>query len=92
MCNGECNERCFDDYAGFPYCTACMSEVALFTGTTYYEEIVTGMSQLENLLQEKGKVLLDKGDYITITLKKDGTYKSILQSVTRMAGKEENVR
>ena len=86
-CDSACNERCFGDYEKFPYCTACMSEVLLFTGETYYEEQVRALDNMFHLLQKNEKVELNLGEYLAVILKKDGEYQSLIKRMVQKDGK-----
>lgn len=86
-CGSACNERSFADYEKFPYCTDCMSKVLLFTGETYYEEQVRVLDTILQQLQENGKVELNFGEYLAVTIKKDGQYRSLLKRMVQKDGK-----
>lgn len=77
-CGGACNERNREDYNRFPYCTACMSEVALYTGEVYEEEIHTELFVLMNSMKEK-EIILKKGDFIAVQLSEEEKTVSLLQ-------------
>ncbi len=79
QCNAECNERCYADYIRFPYCTECMSRTALFTGKVQEEEQILGLQDLVCCLDEKGELLLKRGDFVTAALVQKGQYLTLLQ-------------
>ena len=86
-CASACNERSLEDYNKFPYCTVCMSEVLLFTGKTYYEEQIKTLDSETELLQKNGEIRLDFGEYLIVTIKKDGEYQSIRKKMVQKTGR-----
>ena len=87
QCHGNCTGRNYEDYSSFPYCTKCMSEVILFTGNVQEEEVCMEKEELVALFDKSGEVLLNKGDYVSVILKKRGKYKSILQETVKKDGR-----
>lgn len=86
-CGQECNERCFEDYMGFPYCTKCMSEVVLFTGEVHEEEEMVSWGELVAELDEEKEVTWRAGDIITVKLTKGKRVKTLLQKVVKKEGR-----
>lgn len=87
QCDGSCEGRYYTDYTAFPYCTACMSQVALFTGTVYEEELVTEYQVLQSVLDESQEVVLNKGTYLCIRVCQNGKIRSIYQKSVLTDGK-----
>ena len=88
QCGQACNERCFKDYLEFPYCVECMSQVPLFNGTVAMEERQISGNEIVTSLDENGEYILRSGDFVTLYLRKDGVYRSILQKEIRRTGTE----
>lgn len=92
QCGGSCEGRTYTDYAAFPYCTDCMSQVTLFTGTVYEEEIVTEYPVLQSVLEEAKEVLLNKGAYLCVRICQNGKIRSLYQETVLTDGRSEDKR
>lgn len=86
-CTRSCNERSFTDYKEFPYCTSCMSQVPLFTGTVKEEEQLTKGEQIVAALDKEGVYHLTSGANMTLYLYKEEECRSALQCQIRTDGK-----
>jgi len=87
-CSGTCNERGYEDYARFPYCIRCMSQVSLFTGNVYEEKQQIATKELISHLDMHGEKLLKSGDFVTIYLWDNQKQVSLQQCKIRNTGKE----
>ena len=87
QCNEPCNERCYQDYIMFPYCTSCMSKIELFTGKVIEEEQIIMTNELLACLDENKELLLQRGDYITLILYDSEKNISIIQEQIKCNGK-----
>ncbi len=79
QCAGSCEGRSYTDYEAFPYCTDCMSQVALFTGEISEEEWVADFQNLLAVLYESGEIALSKGSYLCVSVRQNGKIRSTYQ-------------
>lgn len=91
QCQKACNERCYEDYLAFPYCIACMADVALFTGEVYEEEHNILKGELVSRLDAEQELILAAGDFVTVYVSSDGEYVTLQQREVLKDGRvEEN--
>lgn len=88
QCENPCNERCFNDYEEFPYCTECMSKVLLFSGEVYEEEKQKENGELVAILDSEDELCLQYGAYVTLYLLRNGEYETILQREVKQNGRK----
>lgn len=88
-CGSDCTARSYQDYMAYPYCPECMSQVPLFTGEVRELESMVTLGQVVSIVDHSGFFILEKGDWLTAYLKKDGKVISILQKSSRKNWKEE---
>ncbi len=87
QCMGKCNERYYQDYLTFPYCTECMSKALLFSGEVYEEVMETGTAELMARLDREKLFFLEFGDYFVVKLWKNGEIQSVMQTRINRDGK-----
>lgn len=86
QCGNPCNERCLNDYEGFPYCTECMSKVLLFSGEVHEEEKQKENGEIVAILDSEKELCLQYGAFVTLYLLKNGEYETILQREVKQNG------
>jgi len=86
-CGNDCNERSREDYDIFPYCTECMSEMILYTGEVFEEELRMKMDEIL-VFVESGGLDLKKGDFTVVQLLDNGKIVSMLQKEILQDGRE----
>jgi len=89
QCNEACNERNYQDYICFPYCTKCLSETELFSGKVYEGEQIISSGELIDYLDANGKKSFQQGDFIRIYLTKKKRYVSMVQGKVIQDGQNE---
>ena len=71
-CGLECSSRNYADYLQEKCCERCLSGSPFFYGTTYVEESVTTMQEIEQLLQQEGEYPLSRNSYFELFLYQTG--------------------
>ena len=71
-CGLECSSRNYADYMLEKRCQNCLSGSPFFYGTTYVEESVTTMQEIEQLLQQDGEYPLSRNSYLELFLYQTG--------------------
>lgn len=67
-CGQVCSERSYNDYLRFNYCDTCLTTVPFYFGDSYVQEDVVHHKEIAEILDNEGKYVFNRGDYLQVTL------------------------
>lgn len=82
-CGRECSNRCYADYKAKPFCSRCLMEMPVYTGTTTILEYMAGEEVFLQAWEAEGCYILQQGSSFQITVNRLGKRILIKEAVIR---------